>query len=378
MGKRKVSLFFLIPFSLCVILGAAWTTKRVTNNAGQSVFPAFAVNGQNAYVAYFEGTNEDYEVYFRRSTDGGATWQAAQKLSNNSGWDEGEQLDLAINGANVYVAWCDGSPGNAEIFFRRSIDSGATWKEVKRITTNDGPSTAPAVAASGANVYLVWTQGFIGEDPEIFFRKSVDNGATWQAAKRLTTNTGTSREPAVAVSGANVYVAWEDNSVGNDEIYVRKSTDSGATWQNAKRLTNNTGSSSQPALAVMNANVYVAWNDGTPGNSEIYFRRSEDGGATWKAAKRFTYTADETLYVDLAVSGANVYAVWHDRTPGNYDLYFKKSADNGATWAATQRLTSNAGDQGLPDLGVNATKVFVAYVDEAPGNYEIYLKYSPL
>jgi hypothetical protein len=56
---------------------------------------------------------------------------------------------------------------------------------------------------------------------------------------------------------------------------------SGDTWTPNKRLTNTTNHSLHPAIAANGSNIYVVWEDYTPGSYEIYFKKSDDGGATW-------------------------------------------------------------------------------------------------
>ena len=65
----------------------------------------------------------------------------------------------------------------------------------------------------------------------------------------------------------NIHVVWLDSTPGNYEIYCRKSTNGGVTWGGVKRLTWNSGSSYNPAIAMDSSNnIHVAWNDETPGN----------------------------------------------------------------------------------------------------------------
>ena len=137
-----------------------------------------------------------------------------------------------------------------------SLTLGAAWTS-KRLTNNTGSSCFPAIAASGLNVYVVWYDDTFGGNYDIYFRISTDKGATWQTQKRLTNNTGSSYDPKIAVSGSNVYVVWHDDTPGNSEIYFRRSTDYGATWQTQKRLTNNSGHSCSPKISVSSSNVYV-------------------------------------------------------------------------------------------------------------------------
>jgi hypothetical protein len=99
--------------------------------------------------------------------------------------------------------------------------------------------------------------------------------ADWTQAKRLTWNSGYSSWPAIAVdTTGNLHVVWMDDTPGNREIYYKKSTDGGSTWMPSQRLTWNSGWSAYPGIAVdSSGNLHVVWDDYTPGNSEIYYRK---------------------------------------------------------------------------------------------------------
>ncbi|AFU58370.1 hypothetical protein Ngar_c14340 [Candidatus Nitrososphaera gargensis Ga9.2] len=85
--------------------------------------------------------------------------------------------------------------------------------------------------------------------------------------------TGTAIYPAVAASSNNVYVAWTDYFVGNDEILFRKSDDSSATFRNIINLSKNPGSSQRPQIVAAGNYAYVLWNDNTyDGTWNILFK----------------------------------------------------------------------------------------------------------
>src|SRR4030042_972117 len=122
---------------------------------------------------------------------------------------------------------------------------------------------------------------------------AVAYGDTWTANKQITNTLGDSKSPAIAVDGSNIYVVWQDNTpdLSNEEIYFKRSVDGGVTWKTDKRLTNNAGGnydSQYPAIAGDGSHIYVVWYDNAPGSYEIYFKRSVDGGATWKTKQRLT------------------------------------------------------------------------------------------
>ena len=88
--------------------------------------------------------------------------------------------------------------------------------------------------------------------------------------------------PAIAVSGNNVHVVWEDVTPGNCDILYRRSTDSGATFPNViKNLSSNAGISQLPAIAVSGNNVHVVWEDDTPGTLISCIEDLLDGGTTF-------------------------------------------------------------------------------------------------
>ncbi|MHC4321595.1 MAG: zinc-dependent metalloprotease family protein, partial [Planctomycetota bacterium] len=259
----------------------------------------------------------------------------------------------------ITIVWQDNTPGNNEIYLKTSTDGAITWT-IKRLTWNSGDSVNPMIAVNGSNVYVVWEQFMPSEsDTEIFFKRSSDDGSTWMT-NRLTWNSGDSVNPTVAVNGSNVYVAWEDYSVDTDsEIYLKKSSDGGSTWT-TKRLSWNSGDSVNPTVAVNGSNVYVAWEDySVDTDSEIFLKTSPDGGTSW-TKKRLTWNSGNSVNPTVAVNGSNVYVAWENYSVDtDSEIYLKRSSDGGSTWT-TKRLTWNSGNSVNPTVAVNGSNVYVA------------------
>ena len=109
-------------------------------------------------------------------------------------------------------------------------------------------------------------------------------------------------------------------------------------------MSNDAGDSLIPAIAVSGNNVHIVWHDTTPGNSDILYRRSTDGGATFGSTINLSNNAGNSCYPAIAVSGNNVHVVWEDDTPGNIDILYKRSTDGGASFTEpTKNLSNNAG-----------------------------------
>ena len=87
-------------------------------------------------------------------------------------------------------------------------------------------------------------------------------------------------------------------------------------------MSNNTGFSVNPQIATSgNNNVYVTWIDNTPGNADIFFAVSNNNGTSFGTPINISNNADGSSNQQIALSGNNVYVTWEDDTPGNGDIF---------------------------------------------------------
>jgi hypothetical protein len=108
-----------------------------------------------------------------------------------------------------------------EIYYKRSADGGVTWEPDARLTAAPNVSLRPSIAALGRNVHIVWFDGRDG-NAEIYYKQSRDGGSTWRADARLTMAPGASVLPSIAISGRVLHVVWSDERDGNAEIYYKR------------------------------------------------------------------------------------------------------------------------------------------------------------
>jgi hypothetical protein len=120
----------------------------------------------------------------------------------------------------------------------------------------------------------------------------------------------------------------------------------GTSWESAVQFGSNGTSWPNLDVAADGNSVYITWdqeldNDGTP--EEIRFRRSTDCGSNWGSDQRLANIADNYCYRQprLAAANGKIHLTWWgDRDKcWSYDVYCKQSADSGATWGNTYRLT---------------------------------------
>ncbi len=196
--------------------------------------------------------------------------------------------------------------------------------------------------------------------------RSTDAGKTWGKEVRLTRGIDMFRF-GTAVSGTNVHIVWGSKSrlekvpVGQSswtwtwgDIYHLRSSDGGTTWEKPARLNQKPGTAMRPVVAASGRFVHVAWYDQCAARQnpawdwDIYYRRSTDDGATWGPQVRLTDTPTHTRHPQIVATPGNpVCCIWEDGQVfdgtgmvGDPALYAAVSIDNGETWGKSRRITA--------------------------------------
>ena len=305
----------------------------------------------------------------------GAQWENEYNLTGGLSAPYLNKSCMAVSGNYIYVAWEDFRDGNSEIYYKRSTDSGLNWGADTRLTTDPAISGAPTVAALGTFVHITWVD-FRNGNPEIYYKRSTDYGANWEAVVRLTNDPASSLFPVLSASGNDLHIAWVDERNGNPEIYYKRSTNKGVSWEADFRLTQDPLISEYVRICSSGLFVHTVWKDNRDGNNEIYYKRSTNGGASWDGVSRLTNDPDESYNPDISVTGANVHIVWVEYLSGSREIYYKRSTDNGLNWDAGIRLTNNSALSDFPAVISSGSYVHTAWTDDRDGNWEIYYKRS--
>jgi S1-C subfamily serine protease len=271
---------------------------NLSNDPGVSYFPRIALDRNNGiYIVWTDNSLGNYNIMFTKSINGGDTFSKPITLTNNNK-NEGVSNfpNIAVSAANnnsVYVVWShknntDFDPSNTanqtqtyDVFLTKSTDHGNTFSKSVNLSNDPSNSQSPAVATVSGNVYVVWTDNFIGAY-EIFLTKSTDDGSTFSKATVISSNVARSISPSIAAYGNNAYVTWSDNTFGNSEIFFTYSTDNGTSFNMPVSINNDTGISDLAQITTKAAQVgnggdgglYLAWADNVSEHSEIYFTKT--------------------------------------------------------------------------------------------------------
>ena len=178
---------------------------------------------------------------------------------------------LAAFKGKLYMAY-KGSNTDLRIWY--SIYDGNKWLEKPIDLCNEQhkdfqTSCAPALAAFGSRLYLVWKGS--GTDTNIWFSRSAD-GLTWDNPK--TTGGKSTHEPALALFKDKLFMAWK-SSTNSTVLYAFLGLDSNGNPQSEWTHKGDLGehavnTSCGPSLAASEQKLYLAWK-GMNNDNRIWY-----------------------------------------------------------------------------------------------------------
>ena len=263
--------------------GVSWSQAVAVVNPGiQNVGdPCLAASGNNVYLVYTHNPASGYNVdlFFISSTNGGVSWSTAQRLTYDTNGIIDGGPSIAVSSNILHLIWGRSySPGwHRRVLYLRSTNYGTSWEPERFITSDTIHQSQPCIAVSGNYVHAVWMDQRTGDSVQIYYRSSADNGVNWQTEKCLTNNVMAADYQTIAAIGQNVHIAWRDYRFSNQwHIGYRRSFDNGQTWQPDIFL-NDLYHQESPSIAVAGTKVHLIFIDNRDGNWEIYYKRNPTG-----------------------------------------------------------------------------------------------------
>ena len=305
--------------------GITWGPEtRLTDDVNWSGYPSLAVVGETLHIAYFESFDEDSDIHYMHSFDGGDTWSPDTQLTTSVVMQDFPSI--AAQDSMVHIVFHDEKDGNWEVYYLRSTDHGNTWDPEVRLTNDPNWSNNSNVQVRDQLVHVVWSDDRVSiTDFDIYYKRSTDHGSTWGPDTRITFSLD-SGAPSLAMCGSNLYIAFQSERDGNTEMFFKQSTNSGIDWLPDVQLTNDPALRQIPAIAAADSNVHIVWQDyRSTVLPEIYYKRSTDLGQTWETDVRLTDDSLRSIWAEIAVGDSVVHVIWSDDRPGLYQIFYKRN-----------------------------------------------------
>ena len=330
---------------------------------GVFTFPYYtsvaAVSGGGAVVVYMRQEQGFRPLVYRRADPNG-DFGKEQYLSPESMRDTLSivpDLRPGPRANELYVTWQARrqATGDKFVMFRRSTDGGATWDAEHRINSQP-TSFVPSLATDAdGGIYAVWIderkRGF-----RLYFNRSLDHGETWLPDD--VSLEGSDEKYGVVVSSdiatdgkGRLVVVWEEDIGEGRRIRARASSDRGASWSDATFVDDNQTrlSPSQPRVVFAGGRAVVAWTAAASGKvvrGEVWSDISSDGGSTWgKDVLVSNVDGGIPPRFQLVGSGDLARLVFHAGPhDGPWRIYYDELGPDGAWGTGDQLAVVSAGD----------------------------------
>jgi hypothetical protein len=330
-----------------------------------------------------------------------------------------EEDGVGIDPMNPTGCIISNNCGNEAVFFRRSLDGGITWEPTQLLSTfalsnpsdpcsyNDVDS--PTVISEGSTVLVTWIDNVNGDD-DVWVAASQAFGApgSWLVQSIEVNTAGDTNISELDIENGTVWIVFEDFENGNGECHAMTSRDGGQTWgipdpmnpagallaqevNLTPSVTTVAGSGIRfQDVAFSSGRVWVAYaadfnaqqcidpntnlpaapNGGNDDDSrQAYISYSLDGGATWTTEVDLNPGTGgielQNQFVRVKAQG-DVCVVTMELLPyGNNDLGYAWTTDAGATGFNFQMVTNSLGDGDVDSPGERHSEWFALLDDDS-------------
>jgi len=365
------------------------------------------------HLVWLDCSAASIRTAYARSPDEGGTWVRSSTF-HFPAFRFGNHA-LAFNSeGHLAAVWTT----STRAVFSRSLNGGNTWSQPVVATESEDVCPESHMRRSSVAldergiIYIAFSLNHspyivTSKDDQIWFCRSVDDGATWSCPINISRNRQLvpsfvpgstdiliSDEPCLAVdSTGDIHLVWHtkaysSSSLNNWQTYFSYifhvfSIDNGLTWSTAVKR-------SEPLIY-----AYVPdLKRGGDGCLSLGWH-GQDSGNPWNATRSFPCFCGSTSGawtepVDLAPEMNNSFSVthavdplgninvaWQDISYGNEEIYFSRSIDGGLTWTEPLNISNSPGRSLDPVLVCDENgKVFIAWHDNHDVTWKIHFVHS--
>jgi len=390
---KKAILLMSFVFSFMMTLAQPTNTNITPTPSyfdGEPYLIMNPTNSQNLVAAWMSLKYANGQLHIalktRASFNGGTTWNTAVTLPHFSSTYGSADPSMAFDkNGTLYVCYIDyrQSPDSGGIYVSRSANGGLTWDTPSKAfdvydVANKRPIDRPwlvvdtSSTANAGTLYITTKPApWIPAPNRNYYKVSTDGGHTWSTIANVDGGThlvgsliaAPMAAPATTVDGKFIaaYPSFLASQNPLPAFYLATSTDKGQTFTyttiySGVASANDTNYKNGYRLAAdpIDANKMVFLTPGAQnGDDDVFAFNSTNGGQTWTGPIRINDDAvsngkgQDMVWGNYNEQG-KLAVTWRDRRNASangflnagYDFYYALSNDNGLTFTANQKLSS--------------------------------------
>jgi hypothetical protein len=382
-----------IKFCLLFVCGSALAHEEHTRYQAGSLAVSVAMDAQGAVWRVAE---KDGMVMVDVSRDLAKTFSkplAVNSAPQKIGADGEARPKIAIGPqGQVYVTWTEAlkQPYAGYIWFARSLNQGKSFEKpyiVHQDRTEITHRFDSINLAKNGTITVSWVDkrdliaakaaGKPYEGAAIYYARSLDNGASFAAEKKLADSSCECCRIAMTNKPDGTAVAmWRHVFAGNERDHMMAEIPSSASQPAViKRATYGRwkidGCPHHGAALASGGEgqdwwgYHMAWfdgdNDANGQSAGLYYARMD--GVAWAStpAKKFAGSKNLAGHPALLSVGENVFLVWRESEVKTHKILGKYSDDGGRNWSEPKLLAETTGKADYPQLLNRDKQVYLAW-----------------
>lgn len=338
-------------------------------------YPQLHQQGNRVYAMWWTHENQK-NLYFKVSEDGGKTFSKAQEVS------QAHQIlppfSLVIGkDKTLGIAYHDERMPTFQVYFSRSTDDGKTWErpDTRIDRTLEGKVSSFAFDPTMIKTEKAWVAAWLDkiwpDNKTPVYRAltaySLDEGKTWSEPQEIHRNNAALAGLEVAAEGANVAIVFEAHNHG---VQALLSADNGQQWSDIGAAPQSAGEefkNEQLHVAVSQGQAHVIWTASTKAPPRIMVGSIEFMNKKWRSDpirlddKKHDLTSALDPNIKVSADGVLV-ASWVDRRDIRPNIYLSTSFNQGQTWTKPQPVsTPGAENLNTPRLWNLSSGLWLSY-----------------
>jgi len=293
----------------------------------------------------FRKGSTNIDIYVQKIDSSGVLqWETNGTIICNATGNQQSPEIVSCRDGGAIITWYDERDGSdSDDIYAQRIDSNGMlqWKENGIVVSNaTGLQMAPKIINDGEGGVVITWRDLRAGNQDIYAQKVDTSGAIlWEANGTLICNAQDYQNgPTLISDGAGgAIITWNDNRAGNSNIYAQRINSAGITqWEaNGTVICNAIGKQEDTIIiSDQEGGAVITWEDNRIGNFDIYSQKIDSSGAIlWEANGTVICNAiDQQVNPRIIDTGeANALILWKDKRKDQGDIYAKMISYDAST-----------------------------------------------
>lgn len=357
-------------------LTTQWSAERRLTSDLDAHGSKAMVFGDTIYCTYY--TIGPRLPYFIKSVNAGVDWQGYTRLADSDGTKAYYDPEFGKFQNNLVVGVCfwDFGERGYNLGYFKSTDCGDSWSSLNQIFeyVRSNSSNYSSLCNVNRNLYFAYNEY---DHDSLYVLKSTNWGAAWNdRGVPVAYLSSTPQSMTIRAYNMTVHLVWV-NEVMPVSVRYSRSTNVGLAWSPEIDIAQDSLGAQWCYISIQGLHIVASWMGYKYSpfmfTGDMFIRQSYDGGVTWDSAQVLT-SAHYVWMGSNYIKDSLIVIAWQDMRYGsnNNEAMAKYSTDYGRTWSEEVRLSYGDFDSHSPMACVTGNRVHVLWGDgrpEAPGLY---------